>query len=120
VSTYKICNFDLKARGVIPMQQILSQSLNLGASFIATKMGYPIFTNTCVRMVWIKKTGIDLPNEVHGRSLSARLWTEAGYQLRHAPWAGYIRLADRNDPRALGARQSGSASESAWVTGAEI
>ena len=31
--TKKICNYDYAARGVIPMQQILSQSLNVGASF---------------------------------------------------------------------------------------
>jgi cell division protein FtsI (penicillin-binding protein 3) len=39
VDQKKICNFDGVARGVIPIQQILSQSLNVGASFVATKMG---------------------------------------------------------------------------------
>ncbi len=62
-----IGNFDGKARGVVPMQEILSQSLNLGVSFIATKMG-----STTMRKYFLDKymfgqeTGIDLPGEVHG------------------------------------------------------
>src|SRR3989344_3886857 len=66
VSTYKICNFDLKARGVIPMQEVLSQSLNLGAAFVATKTGYPTFTKYMKAYGFGQKTGIDLPNEVTG------------------------------------------------------
>ena len=66
VSTYKVCNYDLKARGVIPMQQILSQSLNVGASWVATKTGYPTFTKYMNAYGFGEKTGIDLPNEVTG------------------------------------------------------
>ena len=66
VSTYKVCNFDLKARGVIPMQQILSQSLNVGASYVATKTGYPTFTRYMKSYGFGDKTGIDVPNEVSG------------------------------------------------------
>src|ERR1700683_2055676 len=44
VSGDKVCNFDFKARGVIPMGQILDQSLNVGAAWVATKTGYPTFT----------------------------------------------------------------------------
>ncbi len=67
VDTKKICNFDFKARGVIPMQQILSQSLNVGASFVATQMG-----STTMRHYFLdeyqlgSKTGIDMPGEIHG------------------------------------------------------
>lgn len=67
VDTKQICNYDLKARGVIPMQQILSQSLNVGASFIATQMG-----TTTMRDYFLdhydlgQETGIDLPGEIHG------------------------------------------------------
>ncbi len=67
IDTKKICNFDFKARGVIPMQQILSQSLNVGASFVATQMG-----STTMRHYFLDeyqlgtKTGIDMPGEVHG------------------------------------------------------
>ncbi|MDP3646250.1 MAG: penicillin-binding protein 2 [bacterium] len=66
VSMYTLCNFDQKARGVIPMQQILSQSLNLGASFIATKIGSPTFTIYMKAYGFAEKTGVDLPNEVVG------------------------------------------------------
>jgi cell division protein FtsI/penicillin-binding protein 2 len=66
VSTYKICNYDLKARGVIPMQQILNQSLNVGASYVATKTGYPTFTKYMKSYGFGERTGIDLPNEVPG------------------------------------------------------
>ena len=66
VSTYKVCNYDLKARGVIPMQQILSQSLNVGASFVATHTGYPAFTAYMKAYGFQSKTGVDLPNEVSG------------------------------------------------------
>lgn len=65
-STFKICNYDLKARGVIPVQQILNQSLNVGASFLADTMGYPTLTRY-LRMYGLgAKTGIDVPGEVSG------------------------------------------------------
>jgi len=66
VSTYKVCNYDLKARGVIPMQEILNQSLNVGASFVATTIGYPTFTHYMQAYGFGDLTGIDLPNEVQG------------------------------------------------------
>lgn len=66
VSTYKVCNFDFKPRGVIPMQQILSQSLNVGASWVATKTGYPTFTRYIKAYGFGEQTGVDLPDEVTG------------------------------------------------------
>jgi cell division protein FtsI/penicillin-binding protein 2 len=61
-----VCNYDLKARGVIPMQQILNQSLNVGASFVADTMGYPTFTKYMHAYGFGEKTGVDLPDEVTG------------------------------------------------------
>lgn len=61
-----ICNYDLKARGVIPMQQILSQSLNVGASWIATKLGPDAFRSYFTALQFGEPTGIDLPSEIHG------------------------------------------------------
>ena len=35
----RFCNYDGVARGTTPMQQVLSQSLNLGVAHIAQKVG---------------------------------------------------------------------------------
>lgn len=62
-----ISNFDGGARGVVPMQEVLSQSLNLGASFIATKMGSSTMREYFLdRYKLGAESGIDLPGEAHG------------------------------------------------------
>lgn len=66
VNKKRICNYDLKARGVIPMQEILSQSLNVGASFIATRLGHEKFRAYYTNLGLGTETGIDLPSEIHG------------------------------------------------------
>ena len=67
LDTKKICNYDGKARGVIPMQQILSQSLNVGAATIALKVGTSVgkgvFAKYFTSYGLGQKTGIDQPNE---------------------------------------------------------
>ncbi len=65
-STFTICNFDQKPRGVIPVQQILNQSLNVGATFLADTMGHPTLTRYFRLYGLGQKTGVDLPNEVAG------------------------------------------------------
>ncbi len=65
-SSKTICNYDHKARNTVPMQEILNQSLNLGVTFIADKMGHPAFTNYMKSYGFGDRTGIDLPNEVSG------------------------------------------------------
>ena len=62
----KISNYDGKARGVIPMQQILSQSLNVGASFVARSMGDATMNRYFSSYGLGSTTGIDLPNDVKG------------------------------------------------------
>ena len=62
----KICNYDGKARGVIPMQEILSQSLNIGASYIALKVGKDDISKYFTSFGLGSTTGIDLPNEATG------------------------------------------------------
>ncbi len=61
-----ICNYDLVARGVIPMDQILFQSLNLGASFIAGKLGHVTMRNYFTKLGLGTLTNIDLPGEIPG------------------------------------------------------
>ena len=68
VNTAHVCNFDHKARGVIPMQQILSQSLNVGVSFIATRLGPDRFRDYFLNHYHFgDKTGVDLPSEASGQ-----------------------------------------------------
>ncbi len=62
----KISNYDGRARGVIPMQEVLSQSLNVGAAYISLKMGLQTFSKYFLSFGLGEKTGIDQPNEQKG------------------------------------------------------
>jgi cell division protein FtsI/penicillin-binding protein 2 len=67
VNTQTFCNYDLKPRGPnTPMQQILSQSLNIGAAHIATLLGHARFRSYFEKLGFGMETGIDLPSEVSG------------------------------------------------------
>jgi cell division protein FtsI/penicillin-binding protein 2 len=66
LSGKKISNYDGKARGVIPLQQILSQSLNVGAATVALKAGASTMSSYFSSFGLGQKTGIDLPNEATG------------------------------------------------------
>lgn len=60
------CNYDLKARGTVPMQEVLSQSLNMGASYIALQVGRERFREYFKELGMGEETGIDLPSEIPG------------------------------------------------------
>lgn len=62
----RFCNFDLKGRGVVDMQEVLSQSLNTGVSFAVDKMGNTVFAEYIKKFGLGEETGIDLPNEAAG------------------------------------------------------
>ena len=62
----KICNYDGKARGVIPMQEVLNQSLNMGAAYIALKTGSTTMSHYFTNYGLGSTTNIDLPNEANG------------------------------------------------------
>lgn len=62
----KFCNFDLKGRGVVDMQEVLSQSLNTGVSFAVDRMGNEKFAEYVEKYKLGEETGIDLPNEAAG------------------------------------------------------
>ncbi|MFZ3020111.1 MAG: penicillin-binding protein 2 [Minisyncoccia bacterium] len=61
-----ISNYDHRGRGLIPMQEVLNQSLNTGTVFVATKLGREQFTKYMKAYGLGQETGIDLPNETHG------------------------------------------------------
>lgn len=59
----RISNYDGKARGVVSMQEVLSQSLNTGVAFVTQKMGNEEFTRYFKEFGLDRKTGVDLPFE---------------------------------------------------------
>jgi len=66
LSGKRISNFDGKARGMVSMQEVLSQSLNVGSAYIALRMGLEDFTKYILSFGIGQKTGIDQPNEQKG------------------------------------------------------
>ncbi len=62
-----IHNYDNKGRGVVPMQEVLSQSLNTGVAFIANRAGHDKMREYFIdRLKLGEETGIDLPAEAVG------------------------------------------------------
>ncbi len=59
----RISNFDGKGRGVVSMQEVLSQSLNTGVAFAVEQMGTDTFRSYFEKFGLTEETGIDLPNE---------------------------------------------------------
>jgi cell division protein FtsI/penicillin-binding protein 2 len=67
LDTYTIYNHDKKSHGLIDMQEVLNQSLNVGAAFVVGKMGNQTFADYMRAYGLDEETGIDLPGENHGR-----------------------------------------------------
>ena len=65
VDTARICNYDSKARGTTGMTQVIEHSLNVGASWVATQLGQPLFRKY-FESYFGSTTGVDLPNEQRG------------------------------------------------------
>jgi len=63
---YTISNFDGKGRGVVDMQEVLSQSLNTGVAFAVRKMGKDVYREYMEKFRIGQETGIDLPAESSG------------------------------------------------------
>jgi len=66
LNSKRIANYDGKGRGTVPMQEILNQSLNTGAAYVALKMGNEKFSEYMKNFGVGTETGIDLPNETTG------------------------------------------------------
>ncbi len=63
----RIANYDGRARGVISMQEVLSQSLNIGAATVALKVGSENFSRYLLSFGLGENSGIDQPNEQRGK-----------------------------------------------------
>ncbi|MEX2514852.1 MAG: penicillin-binding protein 2 [Candidatus Paceibacterota bacterium] len=61
-----IYNYDGKARGRVNMQEVLNQSLNTGASYVALELGHERMRDYFYRFGLGEKTGIKLPGEIAG------------------------------------------------------
>ncbi len=66
IDSKTIRNYDGKGRGVVPMQEVLNQSLNTGVSFVVDKMGIQKFSDYMHNYGMGEETGIDLPGELPG------------------------------------------------------
>ncbi len=99
LNSKKISNYDGKARGVIPMQEILSQSLNVGAATIALKVGKENFASYFQKFGLGDKTGIDLPNEATG--IIGNLKTGRDVEIATAAYGQGIAMSPVNTARAL-------------------
>lgn len=104
VSKASICNWDHKAHGTIPMKQIILQSLNVGASFVATELGQEKFRDYFTKLFGTK-TGIDLPGE--GRALTANLSTKQQVNFDNMSFGQGIAVTPVQMIRALGAIANG-------------
>ncbi len=66
LSTLKICNYDGVARGTTEIQQVLSQSLNMGVVYIQQLLGKDRFRTYFENLKLGSATGIDAGGEVSG------------------------------------------------------
>lgn len=76
---YTIKNFDEKGRGETTMQNVLSESLNTGAAFVADKLGKENMRKYFAAYGLSEKTGITLPGEVKGNLKNLNSTREVEY-----------------------------------------
>lgn len=105
LSGKKISNFDGRARGIVPMQEILSQSLNVGVATIALKVGKEDFSKYFLNFGLGSKTGIDLPNEATG--IVNNLKTGRDVEIATAAYGQGIAISPINMTRALSVLANG-------------
>ena len=104
VDTRKICNWNLKAHGVIPIGQIIVQSLNVGASWLSEQIGQNRFRAYFMRFFG-QKTGVDLPNETG--ALLSNLQSSQQVDYDTASFGQGIAMTPMQMIRALGAVANG-------------
>lgn len=99
IKNKRISNFDNKERGVVGMQDVLSQSLNVGAVHVENLLGHQKFAEYMTKFGLNEKTGIDLPNE--GRNLVDSLKRSNDVELANASFGQGIALTPISTIRAL-------------------
>ena len=101
----RIENFDGEGRGVVPIQEILNQSLNTGAVHAMQALGNDIFRDYMYAYGFKDKTGIDLPDEVHG--LVDNLESENDIEYATASFGQGFAVTPINMTRALASLANG-------------
>lgn len=104
-----ISNYDKRARGVVPIQQILSQSLNVGAAHVVSAMGKDAFRRYMYRYGLNEETGIDLPNEA--RNLAENLTSPRDLEYATASFGQGIAVTPISMVRALAILPDGYAEQ---------
>jgi len=105
LSDYTISNFDGKGRGRVPMQEVLSQSLNTGVAFVVGEMGNKRFADYMLSFGVGDETGIDLPNESAG--LIDNLDSPRDLEYATASFGQGIAMTPINTVRALSVLANG-------------
>ena len=100
-----IANYDGKARGTTPIQEILNQSLNVGAVHVMQKIGTDTFARYMSDFGFGEETGIDLPNEVRG--LVGNLNTKREVEFATASFGQGFAVTPTSIVRALSAIANG-------------
>jgi cell division protein FtsI/penicillin-binding protein 2 len=111
VDTKTLCNHDSTTTSVHPhgttnMQEVLSQSLNLGASYVAGQLGHDRMHTYFKSLGMDTETGIDLPSEIPGTLSNL---TSPGRDVNYdtASFGQGIALTPVGMIRALGALANG-------------
>ena len=115
VNEEKICNWDAKARGVIPMREVIVQSLNIGASWVARQLGQDQFRSYFMKFFGVK-TGIDLPNQSAALLSNLSKPQQIGYDT--AAFGHGVAVTPVQMLRALGALANGGVMVEPHVVGA--
>jgi len=105
VGNRTIYNFDKVGRGVVSMQEVLSQSLNTGVATIALKMGKKKFEHYIREFGLGDETGVDLPSEAAG--LLKNLEKGGDVELANASFGQGIAVTPIAMTRALSALGNG-------------
>ncbi|PIR39956.1 MAG: hypothetical protein COV33_02420 [Candidatus Zambryskibacteria bacterium CG10_big_fil_rev_8_21_14_0_10_34_34] len=101
----RISNYDNRGRGTVNMQEVLNQSLNTGAAYVALKMGNESFSDYMKSFGVGTETGIDLPNE--GRGLIKNLDSKRDIEIVTASYGQGVAFTPIATVRALSVLANG-------------